>query len=195
MNSVLWGGYGGQSKERRQPILQTLSCLVPLHLLKAFYTQRLWGSLLMSSQSEQSKPSLCVLKAESPSPNFPMSLFTSCSCWFLDIFSHPLYNYLVSALLFHVLTFVPHRPHYAFFFFLLLKHPTLTKLHFLPYFFCFPYLFFSFLFILSIKFFYFQNIFNKILRSLCLLKNTKNYFPQITLQGSLSMGSDIEGSI
>lgn len=43
MNSVLCGGYGGQSTERRQPILQTLSCLVPLHLLKAFYTQRLWG--------------------------------------------------------------------------------------------------------------------------------------------------------
>lgn len=48
-----------------QPILQTRSCLVPLHLLKAFCTQRLWRDTSWWVQNEQSKPSLCVLKVES----------------------------------------------------------------------------------------------------------------------------------
>ena len=42
MNSALCAGCWGESRECRQPILQTRSCLVPLHLLKAFCTQRLW---------------------------------------------------------------------------------------------------------------------------------------------------------
>lgn len=140
MNSVLCGGYGGQSIARRQPILQTLSCLVPVHLLKAFYTQKLWGLPLDELTEWTIKAFTMCFKSRI---SFPKLSHVPIHFLFLliwGIFSHPLYNYLVSALLFPVLTFVPHRPHHAFFLcFLFLKHPTLTKLYFSPYFFCFLY--------------------------------------------------------
>lgn len=140
MNSVLCGGYGGQSTECRQPILQTSSCLVPLHLLKAFYTQRLWGHSLDEFTEWTIKAFTMCFKSRISFSKLSHVYSLPVLIDFWTFFSHPLYNYLVSALHFHVFTFFPHMLHYAFlFFFLLFKYPVLTKLYFSSYFLCFPY--------------------------------------------------------
>lgn len=119
----------------------------------------------MSSQNEQSKPSLCVLKAESLFPNFPMSLFTFCSYWFLDFFFLPLVQLYSVCSAFSCLDFVPLYTGLCippfFCYSSILFSPNCI---FPAYFLCFPYPMSSlFLFILTTNFLpCFQDLLNKI---------------------------------
>ena len=155
MNSVLCAGCWGQSRECRQPILQTRSCLVPLHLLTAFCTQRLWRHSLDEFREWTIKAFTMCFKGR-----ISFSKLSHVSIHFLFLlifglfFSHPLYNYIVSALPFHALTLFPYTLHCAFLLFSVIQVSCSHQIIFFSaYFLCFPYPMSSlFLFILTTNF-------------------------------------------
>ena len=175
----------GAKAECRQPILQTRSCLVPLHLLKAFCTQRLWRHSLDEFREWTIKAfTMCFKGRISFSKLSHVSIhFLFLLIFGLFFFSHPLYNYIVSALPFHALTLFPYTLHCAFLLFSVIQVSCSHQIVF------FQLIFFAFLilcllfsssFLQQISHLAFEIYWTKYtLCSLCLLKSANNYFPQI----------------